>query len=217
MILSAAAFLTLDYYHLLPQKTYQASDFQIERVVSSVDFNGNGVDDYQDLLLGARADAQNHPAYDGAYVEGGYPPDDRGVCTDVVWRAFKEAGYCLREMVDLDIHRRPQAYPMVEKPDKNIDFRRVRNLKIFFEEHGLSLTLDPDDIKEWQAGDIVIFGADKHIGIISDLRNDKGLAYVIHNGGQPVREEDYLKHDTITGHYRFDASAVDKTMLIAWM
>ena len=91
---------------------------------------------------------------------------------------------------------------MVEKPDINIDFRRVRNLHIFFEKYDISLTLDIDEISEWQPGDIVIFGNDKHIGIISNKRNKDGQPYVIHNGGQPNREEDYIGRATVTGHYR---------------
>ena len=65
----------------------------------------------------------------------------------------------------------------------------------------------PKKIKEWQPGDIVVFG-DDHIGIISDRRNSEGITYVIHNGGQKNREEDYLTKSEITGHYRFDSSKI---------
>lgn len=119
-------------------------------------------------------------------------------------------------MVDQDIKARPESYPKVEKPDNNIDFRRVRNLRIFFEEHAISLTLDINEIAEWQPGDIVIFEDDKHIGIISDKRNKDGQPYVIHNGGQPNREEDYLRKSTVTGHYRFDATLIDNNALVEW-
>ena len=215
-IIGIGVLLVLNYFNLLPKKTYTAEDFDIKTVFSSVDFNKNGTDDYTDILLGARADAQNHPTYNGDYYQGGYPPDDIGVCSDVVWRAFKNAGYSLRDMVDADIKARPEAYPKIEKPDSNIDFRRVRNLRIFFEEYAVSLTLDIDDIAEWQPGDIVIFGNDKHIGIVSDKRNKQGQPYVIHNGGQPNREEDYLGRATVTGHYRFDASKVESELLLEW-
>lgn len=194
--------------------TYTADDFGIETVVSSVDFNKNGVDDYTDILLGARADAENHPTYDGAYQENGYPPDNIGVCTDVVWRAFRNAGYSLRDMVDADIAARPGEYPDVEQPDSNIDFRRVKNLRVFFEKYAVSLTTDISDIGAWQPGDIVIFGADEHIGILSDRRNRSGQPYVIHNYGQPEREEDYLSRGNVTGHYRFDAALIDPALCI---
>ncbi len=199
-----------------PSRIYYGEDFGIARLASPVDFNGNGTDDYADFLLGARKDAENRPTYDGSYQAGGYPPDNIGVCADVIWRAFKNAGYSLRDMIDADISSRPSAYPLVTHPDKNIDFRRVRNLRIFFEEYAITLTLDSSDIAEWQAGDIVIFGDDKHIGIISDKRNRRGVAYVIHNAGQAKREEDCLERYEITGHYRFDASALPPDILIAW-
>ena len=108
-----------------PETSYSSSE------VSSYDFNGNGLSDAMDLVLGARADAENHPTYDGRYWQGGYPPDNIGVCTDVVWRAFRAAGYSLRDMVDADIAARPSAYPNVTQRDSNIDFRRVKNLRVF--------------------------------------------------------------------------------------
>ena len=216
ILLCVVALVALDQLDLFPKKTYSAEDFNIEAVYSSVDFNGNGTDDYTDLLLGARADAMNRPTYNGAYYEGGYPPDDIGVCTDVVWRAFKNAGYSLRDMVDKDIKARRGSYPRVEKPDNNIDFRRVGNLRIFFEEYAVSLTLDIDEIDRWQPGDIVIFGDDAHIGVISDKRNRNGQPYVIHNGGQLNREEDYLSRSNVTGHYRFDAARIEEGILVKW-
>ena len=130
--------------------------------------------------------------------------------------AFKNAGYCLKDMVDMDVASHVEDYPRVEKPDPNIDFRRVKNLRVYFEKYAISLTTDINQIEEWQAGDIVIFGADKHIGIVSDKRNKDGQPYILHNGGQPNREEDYLHRSEVTGHYRFDASLVDEEKLIKW-
>ena len=116
------AFYFLDRYNLLPQRTYTAERFGIETVKSEVDFNQNGIDDYTDILLGARKDAENHPTYNSAYYAGGYPPDDIGVCTDVVWRAFKNAGYSLRDMVDRDIFNNPDEYPAADPRDKILAF-----------------------------------------------------------------------------------------------
>lgn len=214
LIFSAVYFL--NHYNLIPQKCYYAEDFDIKIVKSNVDFNGNGKDDYTDFLLGARADAENHPKYDGAYQQNGYPPDNIGVCSDVIWRAFKNAGYSLRDMIDADIANNPDRYPQIEKPDSNIDFRRVRNLRVFFDEYAEALTLDTEKIAEWQTGDIIIFGKDKHIGIVSDKRTKEGRTYIIHNGGQPNREEDYLKRGIVTGHYRFNAENIDKKVLKEW-
>ena len=216
MALLIALFCLLSHFNLIPKKSYTAEDFGIETIKSSTDYNKNGTNDYTDILLGARKDAENHPTYNGNYYDGGYPPDDIGVCTDVVWRAFKNAGYCLRDMVNRDIINRREAYPQIEVRDNNIDFRRVSNLQTFFEEYAQKLTTDTNEIAQWQPGDIVIFNGGKHIGIVSDKRNSKGQPYIIHNGGQPNREEDYFKRAEVYAHYRFDASKIDDEVLIAF-
>lgn len=218
LVLLTAGLLASWHFNLLPQKSYSNADFGIEVIQSEVDYNGNGVDDYTDFLMGAKKEAQNHPQYNGAYFQGGYPPDNIGVCTDVVWRSFREAGYNLRDMVDADIAARPEAYTEITEPDTNIDFRRVRNLRVFFEEYAVSLTLDPGELEQWQPGDIVIFGENAHIGIVSDRRNRDGRPYIIHNAGQPNRDEDYLKWSwlEISGHYRFDASLIGPDLLKPW-
>ena len=191
------------------------------REASPVDFNSNGTDDYADIVVGARADAQRHPTYDSGYYDGGYPPDDRGACTDVVWRAFREAGYDLKAMVDADIAAYPDRYATVApNPDPNIDFRRTGVLDVFFATYGQTLTTDISDYAQWQGGDIVVFETSRHIGIISDKRDGQGITYVIHNMGQRQRENDYLafaKHMKVTGHYRFDASTVPGNVLKAWL
>lgn len=192
------------YYTNKP--SYTAEDFGIEVIKSQADKDGDGIDDYTDILLGARAEAERKPKYKSAYYAGGYPPDTEGVCTDVIWRALRNAGYSLKDMVDEDIAQNVSEYPRVGgKPDPNIDFRRVPNLKVYFERNHIILTNDLNQIAEWQPGDIVVFGT-THVGIISDKRNKNGVPYLIHNGGQPNREEDilelYNKYEPISGHYR---------------
>lgn len=185
-------------------------------VTSPVDFNRNGVDDYTDILIGARRDAENRPRYDASWFSGGYPPEDAGVCTDLVWRAFKNAGYDLKAMIDKDIAANISLYPRVEgRPDPNIDFRRTANLKVFFERHAQSLTTDITQPEQWQPGDIVTFGI-WHSAIVSDKRNADGRPLLLHNMGQFNREEDALANWEISGHFRFDASQIDPAMLIAF-
>jgi uncharacterized protein YijF (DUF1287 family) len=216
-ILIFLGWITMKSSGIAPDSNIQtANDFSIKTVKSGMDFNKNGIDDYTDIMIGAREDAKNKPRYDDKYVGGGYPPSNIGVCTDVVWRAFKNAGYSLRDMVDADIKKRPSAYTAIETPDSNIDFRRVRNLHVFFKKYAVSLTKDTKDIAKWQPGDIVIFGDDEHIGIVSDKRNKDGVPYIIHNDGQPDREEDYLNQRKVTGHYRFDATRLNRSLLKAW-
>lgn len=201
--------------HVLSIKKYFLSDFGISVTKSSVDYNENGIDDYMDILIGAKKDAKNKPKYVSIYYAGGYPPDNVGVCTDVIWRAFKEAGYSLKDMVDNDIKNHQDDYN-IKVIDSNIDFRRVVNLRVFFDKYATTLTNDIFDIEEWMPGDIVIFGDNKHIGIVSDYRNKQGIAYIIHNGGQYNRDENYLTKADVTKHYRFDASKIDKSILFKW-
>ena len=125
-----------------------------------------------------------------------------GVCTDVVAFALKDAGYDLMVLVNEDIKNNKELYD-IDAVDKNIDFRRVKNLKVYFDNNAISLTTDINETEEWQGGDIVVFK--KHIGIISDKRNRKGICFVIHHANpyQIYYEEDILEHrDDIIGHYR---------------
>ena len=213
VLLLAVLLLILNYFGILPHKIYTAADFGIEVLQSPLDADGDGIDDYTDILLGARADAERRPTYDPSYFAGGYPPEDRGVCTDVVWRALRAAGYELKDLIDADIAANTALYPRVDgTPDPNIDFRRVPNLLVFFRRYAESLTLDPEEIEMWQPGDIVTFGS-HHIGIISDKRNTEGIPYLIHNSGQPRREEDALlrcdARHAISGHFRWHGTTIE--------
>ena len=118
-------------------------------------------------------------------------------------------------MIDKDIEKYPDDYN-IEVVDSNIDFRRVVNLRVFFDKYATVLTNNINDIDEWMPGDIVIFNNNKHIGIVSNYRNSKGISYIIHNGGQPIREENYLVRTNVVKHYRFDASKIDDDILISW-
>ena len=205
LIIILIVILSLLLYWIY-KPSYTAEHFGITTIKSNTDKDGDGIDDYTDILLGAQAEAERKPEYKSAYYAGGYPPVTEGVCTDVIWRALQDAGYLLKDMVDEDIAQNVELYPRVNgKPEPNIDFRRVPNLKVYFERNHIVLTNDLAQIEEWQPGDIVTFGT-VHIGIISDKRNKNGVPYLIHNGGQPHREEDilelYNEFEPISGHYR---------------
>lgn len=205
LIIGIIVLAVLNYLNLIPKKDYTAVDFGIETIKSINDYDNDGIDDYTDIMLGARQDAENMPTYRSAYYAGGYPPENEGVCTDLVWRAFRNAGYSLKDLVDVDIKNNLEAYAQISTPDSNIDFRRVYNLKVFFERNAQNLTTDINQIAEWQPGDIVTFN-ESHIGIISDKRNSKGIPYLIHNTAQPVREEDVMERyeNQISGHFRWN-------------
>lgn len=207
-IVMAGVILWVFYlYNIIPHAIFRDENFNILFDYSELDQNNNDIDDFVDILQGAKAEVQRNPAYHSAYYQGGYPPDDEGVCTDIIWRSLKEAGYDLKQLLDDDIVKCISCYARVQgKPDPNIDFRRVPNLQVFLQRHTQSLTIDLAEIDQWQAGDIVIF-SDSHVGIISDLRNYKGVPFLIHNGGLPKMEEDALWREDflkgISGHYRF--------------
>ena len=169
---------------------------------SNRDEDGDGTDDQTDILQSAIRYIGTKPKYKSKYYDGGYPDDGYGVCTDLVAAALKGAGYDLRELVDQDIREHPENYDVVT-PDSNIDYRRVKNLRVWFKNNAISCSLDLKDIDEWQGGDIVIF--ENHIGIVSDRRNERGVPYVIHHSGPTQRhyEEDILeKRNDLAGHYR---------------
>ncbi|EGW40528.1 DUF1287 domain-containing protein [Desulfosporosinus sp. OT] len=177
-----------------------------------VDKDGDGLDDLRDILAGAKAEIRRKPQYRSAYYQGGYPPETEGVCTDVVGRALRDAGYDLRTLVDKDIRNNLANYPRVEgNPDSNIDFRRVANLLVFFHRHAQELTLEikPGDEKNlqfWQAGDIVTFEQPyEHIAIVSDKRRPDGVPYILHNAGPTASETEQLISwpSPINRHFRF--------------
>ena len=181
-------------------KVYYAKDFHIEELKSGTDKDGDGIDDYTDILLGARSYISSKPKYKSKYYSGGYPDDGCGVCTDVIWQALQAAGYSLKEMVDEDIASHPEQYPSIDSPDPNIDFRRVRNLDIFFQRNALSLPTSFSSIEDWQAGDIVVFK--DHIAICSDKRNSKGIPFILHHSPMGAEEKNDMERYAVLGHYR---------------
>lgn len=171
-------------------------------VQKNIDVASENSDRKNAILKGVREYIQTKPKYKSKYYSGGYPDDGFGVCTDVVAFGMRNAGLDLRELVNADIEENRADYG-IDVPDKNIDFRRVKNLKVYFEHTAKSLTTDINKTDEWQGGDIVVFK--NHIGVISDKRNKHGVPYVIHHirPNQKHYEEDILgkRHD-IVGHFR---------------
>lgn len=189
-------------YNYIPHKKYTNEHFNIEQYKSKIDKDKDGIDDQTDILESTREYIKTKPKYKSKYYETGYPNDEYGVCTDVVGIALKNTGYDLMELVNEDIKNNKEKYD-IEVIDKNIDFRRVKNLKIFFKNNSINLTTDINKIEEWQGGDIIIFK--NHIGIVSDKRNKKGIPFIIHNQSpyQSNYEEDILEtRNDIVGHYR---------------
>lgn len=162
------------------------------------------------ILAGAKKQLVKPASYTGAYFQIKYPngdvPADKGACTDVIIRAFRNAGYDLQRLIHEDSKR--VNYPRIgNKRDRNIDHRRVPNQRRYIERFGTELTMKTDSasLKQWQPGDIVFWklaGGLDHVGIISDRKNSKGHPFVIHNIWQAA-EEDVLHSYKIVGHFRF--------------
>ena len=196
ILIATAALLIIK---LIPSKSYTASELGLTELCSPLDADGDKIDDWHDIMLGARTYIETDPSYKSRYYEGGYPDDGYGVCTDVVWQGFAAAGYDLKSLVDSHIAENPELYP--DEADPNIDFRRVKNLSIFFEQTAQSLTIDTSYPEEWQPGDIVVY--ENHIAVCSDKRNRDGLPFIIHHGPLGAREADQLEIKDIIGHYRW--------------
>ena len=149
--------------------------------------------------------------YDGSYRRIAYPGGDvapeRGVCTDVVIRAYRTAlGMDLQALVHEDMTANFSAYPQnwgLTRPDRHIDHRRVPNLRRFFERQGAALAAD----EALRPGDLVtqmIGGRLPHIAVMSD-RHVRGITRLlaIHNIGAGAEYADILPRFPVTGRYRY--------------
>ena len=200
-----AALLLTAMWRFLPQRWYTAEELGIPQLQSALDADSDGTEDWADLVLGARSYIATDPHYKSKYYAGGYPDDGLGVCTDVIWQAFRAAGYELKELVDADIAENRDAYPFIRTQDRNIDFRRVETLDAFFRRHAQVLTNSFDDPAQWQGGDIVIFGDCDHIAICSDRRNRSGIPFIIHHGNpiEDAVEKDQMDRMEVHAHFRW--------------
>ncbi len=195
------------------EKKHDTIDEKLKKTIvfENSDKDGDGIRDQEDILLGARKEARKKVKYKSGYYVGGYPSENEGVCTDLVWRAFKNAGYNLKDMVDEDIKNNPSNYAgVLKRIDPNIDFRRVSVLYIYFKNHAASITtqLKPNDfenLKQWQPGDILTFDNSEHIAVVSDKRRADGIPYIIHSAPPYAREGNEIMYwmPRITGHFRF--------------
>ncbi len=166
------------------------------------------------IVEGARKQLAWGTRYDPAYYSIAYPngdlPKDKGVCTDVVVRALRNAGYDLQKLIHEDMKANFSKYPQnwgLKGPDRNIDHRRTPNQMTFFQRFGNTLThqTQQSSVSAWQPGDIVFWklpNGMNHVGILSDRRNRRGLPFVMHNISTTA-EEDVLEAWTIIGHYRY--------------
>lgn len=147
------------------------------------------------LITSARAQVGVTTMYDPAYVKLDYPGGDvsreRGVCIDVVIRAYRDSfEFDFQENIHLDMKTNFGLYPKtwgLTRTDRNIDHRRVPNMETWLQRHDHELPA-----KDWQPGDIItcrVGGRLPHIGILSNRRGRNGNLLAIHNIGLGTLED----------------------------
>ena len=171
----------------------------------------------QRLVAAAESQIGKTVVYDPAYARIAYPggdvPEDRGVCIDVVIRAYRQGlGVDLQQRVHEDMAAHFSAYPKawgLKRPDSNIDHRRVPNLQTFFRRKGATLPAG-EDAAGYGAGDLVTMllpGNLPHIAIVTHHRNGEGTRpLLVHNIGAGTQLQDVLFNYPVTGHYRFNGA-----------
>lgn len=165
------------------------------------------------LSSAALALTNDKVTYDPAYFSIDYPngdvPATKGVCTDVLIRAYRKLGTDLQKEVHEDMKANFDVYPKIwgaKRTDTNIDHRRVPNLMTFFKRKGTEKPIT-QNATDYQPGDIVCWnlgGAITHIGIVVNKKSADGKRYlIVHNigGGQVL--EDCLFDFKIIGHYHY--------------
>jgi uncharacterized protein len=183
-------------------------------ILSSVFSRTDGQISFSDKLSDAALElTKQHVNYDPGYFTIAYPngdvPKDKGVCTDVVIRAYRKLGIDLQKEVHEDMKANFKKYPKIwglSKTDSNIDHRRVPNLMVFFARNGTmkpvtnnAIDFVPGDIVCWNLG-----GTITHIGIVVNKKSADGKRYlIVHNigGGQVLA--DCLFEFKIIGHYQY--------------
>jgi uncharacterized protein YijF (DUF1287 family) len=166
-------------------------------------------------LVAAAVERTGHAVrYDGAYRRIPYPggdvPEDVGVCTDLVVRAYRSGlALDLQRLVHEDMVVAFADYPALwglRSPDPSIDHRRVPNLETFLRRRGAVLPIS-SDAGAYRSGDLVTWRLPRnlpHIGIVSDRRTPDGARpLVVHNIGLGPRLEDTLFGFRIVGHFRY--------------
>lgn len=167
----------------------------------------------QKLSDAAMERTKHQVLYDGSYRKISYPggdvPDNVGVCSDVVIRAYRKLGVDLQVEVHKDMKSSFDKYPNnwgLTRTDSNIDHRRVPNLETFLTRKGASLPVT-SKAQDYQPGDLVtwrIGGTMPHIGIVVEKKTLFGRTpMVVHNAGMGPRMENVLFAWPMIGHYRY--------------
>jgi len=179
------------------------------------DRDRDAIPDAVDVLMGAKKLVHNRARYKGSYVRLRYPMGDVspkiGVCTDVIVRALRNAGFDLQQLMHRHIKAHRRLYRWIKRPDRNIDHRRVRDMLVYFRHHFrlLARSVKRTSRRTLMPGDVVFMdtlpkhGPD-HVGIISDRLGKSGFPLVINNwtNGYHTSEMDLLATIPVTHHFR---------------
>lgn len=147
-----------------------------------------------------------NPEYRTLKYPMGDIPLSKGVCTDVVVRAFRGVDIDLQERIYKHKKKYPDSYKglyYTDKLDPNIDHRRVKNIQTYLAIRGYRVrdTFKPGDIVVWKLKARNGKSLD-HIGICSDKQNAHGEPLIIHNINSGAKEEDVLRSYKIVDHFR---------------
>ena len=181
--------------------------------IISVFISAQESDFYKRLSNAAIELTKDKVVYDPHYYTIPYPngdvPADKGVCTDVIIRAYRKLGIDLQQKIHEDMKANFSKYPKkwgMKSTDKNIDHRRVPNQATFFSRFG-SVKKISDKAEDYVVGDIVTWdlgGGITHIGIVTDrMSTDKKRPLIVHNIGQGQVLQDCLFSYKVTGHYTY--------------
>ena len=175
----------------------------------------NASDFNKDIVSSLIERTTHNVTYDGSYLSITYPngdvPKNIGVCTDVIIRAYRKLGTDLQKLVHEDMKSNFSLYPSkriwgLNSTDKNIDHRRVPNLRTFFKRHGVSLKISSNK-SDYSVGDIVTWilpGNLPHIGMVIDEAHPiSGNPMIVHNIGRGPKIDDMIFDFPIRGHYRY--------------
>jgi uncharacterized protein YijF (DUF1287 family) len=145
--------------------------------------------------------------YDPSYYKITYPNGDvpsGGACTDLVIRVLRKNNMDLQQLIHEDMASNFSVYPKkwgLNKPDANIDHRRVPNIMTYFKRQSYDVAMTTNG-KDYLPGDIVCWELSPgitHIGIVLENQD------VFHNMGPTSRiESGFLFSCKIIGHYRLE-------------
>ncbi len=183
----------------------------VQRLVSPTAQAPDSAARAQTVIDAAMSQIGRTTVYDPAYVTLAYPGGDvpmvRGVCTDVVIRAYRAIGVDLQVSIYQDMRRAFSAYPSSGRsvPDRNIDHRRVKNMLVFFARAGAAAPKSLD-AADYLPGDIVMWdvGGLAHTGlVVTSTAPGTDRHMIVHNIGDGAQLEDILFEFPITGHFRY--------------